>query len=216
MEVMRGFGDKQFDLVLTDPPYDISDSPPGTSELMSLGKYNSESFADVTNGFDIEKCLNEFDRLTKVMNAYVFCSNKQIAKLMSYAESCGWYTTLLVWNKTNSAPFANGVWRQDAEFIVHIRGKGAYFEGDAELKRKVTQLPCNPSEFGHPTEKPVKLLYKYIQISTKEGDSILDPFAGSGATLVAAKYLNRNAIGIEISPRYCEIARNRLAQQQLF
>ena len=67
----------------------------------------------------------------------------------------------------------------------------------------------------HPTMKPMGLMKWIIQNFSKETDTILDPFLGSGTTLVAAKQLNRNATGIEISPEYCEIARRRLEQSTL-
>ncbi len=63
----------------------------------------------------------------------------------------------------------------------------------------------------HPTQKP-KELFGLI-LNDYESDTILDPFMGSGTTLLAAKQLNRNAVGIEISERYCKIARERLAAQ---
>jgi site-specific DNA-methyltransferase (adenine-specific) len=67
---------------------------------------------------------------------------------------------------------------------------------------------------GHPTQKPVKLMKRLIEL---RGDisMILDPFMGSGTTLRAAKDLGRKAIGIEIEERYCEIAANRLRQEVL-
>lgn len=68
----------------------------------------------------------------------------------------------------------------------------------------------------HPTQKPVELFEYLIKTYTNINNSILDPFMGSGTTLVAAKYLHRNATGIEISEKYCEIARRRLEQQVLF
>jgi len=68
----------------------------------------------------------------------------------------------------------------------------------------------------HPSQKPIKLIEKLILENSKEGDTILDPFLGSGTTAVAAKHLGRNYIGIEISPEYCKIAEERLRQEVLF
>ena len=56
----------------------------------------------------------------------------------------------------------------------------------------------------HPCEKPQDMLGHMIQCSTREGDTVLDPFAGSGSTLIAAKSLGRKAVGIEMSEKYCE------------
>jgi len=63
----------------------------------------------------------------------------------------------------------------------------------------------------HPTQKPLLLIQKLIQIHSNKGDIVLDPFIGSGTTAVAAKMLKRNFIGIEISKKYCEIARHRIS-----
>jgi len=66
----------------------------------------------------------------------------------------------------------------------------------------------------HPTQKPLKLMHLLIKISTDEGDSILDPFAGSGTTLIAAKHLNRSCLGIEINPEYVQIIKKRLRSEE--
>jgi site-specific DNA-methyltransferase (adenine-specific) len=63
---------------------------------------------------------------------------------------------------------------------------------------------------GYPTQKPILLLERIIQISTDEGDTVLDPFCGSGTTLVATELLNRDSIGIDISPEAIDIAKTRL------
>lgn len=68
----------------------------------------------------------------------------------------------------------------------------------------------------HPTQKPELLMAAIIADFTDERDTLLDPFMGSGTTLVAAKRLGRSAIGIELEEQYCEIAAGRLAQRSLF
>jgi site-specific DNA-methyltransferase (adenine-specific) len=65
---------------------------------------------------------------------------------------------------------------------------------------------------GHPAVMPAELAMRAIRLSTWPGETVFDPFMGSGTTLVAAKRLGRRAVGVELSERYCEIAAKRLAQ----
>ena len=68
---------------------------------------------------------------------------------------------------------------------------------------------------GHPAPFPVELARRCVRLSTWPGETVLDPFAGSGTTLLAARQLGRRAIGIERSERYCQLAIRRLAQTSL-
>lgn len=72
-----------------------------------------------------------------------------------------------------------------------------------------------PSKHQHPTEKPVALMAKIIEIHSNVDDTVLDPFMGHGSTLVAAKKLGRRAIGIEINKEYCDITIDKLKQGML-
>ena len=67
---------------------------------------------------------------------------------------------------------------------------------------------------GHPSQKPIKLIRELIIKNTKSNDLILDPFLGSGTTAVACKQLGRRYIGIEISEKYCQIARDRISNTE--
>lgn len=83
------------------------------------------------------------------------------------------------------------------------------------IKHPEAILEDNSCRKIHPCQMPIGLAARAISFSSDEGDTILDPFMGSGTTLRAAKDLGRKAIGIEIEERYCEIAAKRMAQEVL-
>ena len=117
-----------------------------------------------------------------------------------------------VWVKTNPMPQisadrpANG-WDGIA-YLRHAEAKPGWSGGG----RHGNYVGPVVTDGAHPTQKPVGFLQVTIQRFTDRGDAVLDPFMGSGTTLVAAKNLGRKAIGIEIEERYCEIAAQRCSQ----
>ncbi len=109
-------------------------------------------------------------------------------------------------------------------WLVWDKGQRSFSLADAELawtseKRAVRIIDCPRGSVtearGHPTQKPIYVMKYCIEWSRTDG-TVLDPFMGSGSTLVAAKQLGRKAIGIEIEEKYCEIAAERLGQRELF
>lgn len=199
------------DAIILDPPYELSSSGPGKSHFgMSLNKFDSPDYKKIVDGFDLEI----FDLLEKTclpFNMFCFCSNKQISKIMSYHESKGRIVTLLVWHKTNAAPFANGVWRGDIEYCVHARDAGSVFRGNAQEKCKVFPHPIVVGGV-HPTMKPLDLIEKYVKICSFENQIILDPFGGLFTTGVACARLGRKFIGIEKDERWFELGCKRLEE----
>jgi len=121
--------------------------------------------------------------------------------------------TVLVWVKRADELF--GTFLSDCELAWRKGGHGVY------AFRKQFPPPSRMEETGtrtcvHPTQKPVGLMEWSIARSGAPPESVvLDPFMGSGTTLVAAKNLGRRAIGIEIEERYCEIAARRCSQKVL-
>jgi len=210
LEVIKGIPDKSVDLVITDPPYKLENHGGGDNKnwWRNLNKSNHIDF--MSDGFN-DEVLNEFVRICKVVNILIFCSNKQVSKLMNIFEVKGYSTTLLAWHKKNAIPFGNGKYISDIEFIVFIRGKNATFNKSTNKENsKLFQYNYPTGKRFHPAEKPAELIKRLLKIHSNKNDIILDPFLGSGTTVVACKELGRRYIGIEISPEYCEIARNRI------
>lgn len=104
----------------------------------------------------------------------------------------------------------------DIEFILVVRGKGATWNNDLPVKMKcrvfaepiVATNQVNPRY--HPCEKPIRILDNLIQLYSKENNTILDCFMGSGTTGISAVKNNRNFIGIECLEQYYNIAKQRI------
>jgi DNA modification methylase len=120
------------------------------------------------------------------------------------------------WVKPNGTPQFTGdrpAQGWEAVAILHAEVKGRMRWNGGGLPAVWTHCKVNGQ---HPTAKPESLLVEWLLMFTDEGETVLDPFMGSGTTLVAAKRLGRRAIGIEREKKYCEVAAKRLAQGALF
>jgi len=178
------------DSVITDPPYGISfdtDYRRFTTGFNVPGKAHAPVHGD-TEPFDPTPWLNY--RRVVLWGANCFSSRLPLGS---------W----LVWDKR----FGNGTaFLADAEAAWMNTGHGIYLHS-------ITQQGCiRPEPIDHPTQKPLAIM-EWCIVRAKPQGVILDPYMGSGTTLVAAKNLGYPAIGIEIEERYCEIAAKRLSQE---
>jgi hypothetical protein len=122
----------------------------------------------------------------------------------------GMSTRLLIWEKTNPSPMnGKNIWLSGVECCVYGKFKGAVF--NEHCKNTVFRHPCGRNKF-HPTQKPLELVERLVLASTNNGDSVLDPFMGSGSTGVACLNTGRKFIGIELDKGYFEIAEKRIAE----
>ncbi len=189
------------DLVLTDPPYGIS-HPTNYASRGRGALAATSDFAPVHGDgepFD-PRCLLEIGRARIIWGANYFASR--------LPEQSGW----LVWDKrvqegvgVNDQSDGELAWTDTVKGVRIFRHMWNGFWRDSER-----------GESHHPTQKPVALMSWCMTLKwTRDLHTVIDPFMGSGPTLVAAKNLGRRAIGIEIEERYCEIAAKRLAQEVL-
>jgi len=204
------------ELVLTDPPYSISIT--GAKHIGPTGKG--------VRRLDFFACDADWAKMTAtvvqaisaaallVRSLYVWLGHRQIGAVVDALEMLGFSTRFLVWSKLVVCPAAPG-----AELCVY-----GYKPGRTWTPSPATNPVSNvivadnyrhgqPGKLPHPTQKPLSLFNKLVTVSSNEGDTVLDPFMGSGTALRAAKDLGRKAIGIEIEEKYCEIAAKRLSQE---
>lgn len=143
--------------------------------------------------------------------AIVFAHNDQLAQLLSVVQGQFHRHALCVWQKTNPQPIANKHYRPDVEFYVHAWNRGYHPSGDLADLFRVSRItsPRGPARFDHPTTKPDMLMTKIL--SNIRGDSVCDPFMGTGSTGVAAVRAGKRFTGIEYNPAYFETAVRRIA-----
>jgi len=118
---------------------------------------------------------------------------------------------VVIWNRRGGSSFGEGHYVGNCEWIlIFAKKEFRLLSKSASATGDIWDIPEEREGLGHPAPFPIALPSKAIL--TTNAAIILDPFAGSGSTLLAAKKLNRQSIGIEISERYCEIAARRCSQ----
>jgi len=204
------------DHIITDPPFAISKkSNFHTMNNPRHGVY----FGDWDNSFDLYGWIGEYVKLLDKDGSFVvFCSYRFISYIIDEMEAQGLVVKDIIrWNKTN--PMPRNIHRryvQDTEFAiwaVNQRAKWIFNKPeDVPYLRTGFDYPVvsGKERTGHPTQKSLRLMEEIIEIHTNEGQTVLDPFMGSGTTGVAAKRLNRKFIGIELDEQYFDLAKDRL------
>ena len=185
----------RFDLLLTDPPYGLKWAGTGFAKQPLLDHKEADSWDNLP------------DKETMIL---VFASaKKHVVWGGNYlAGHLGPCKGPLVWDKmTGKNKFADGemAWSNVAGTMRIFRHQWCGAFKDSERGDRSV----------HPTQKPVAVMQWCLSFAP-DAETILDPFMGSGTTLVAAKLEGRRAVGIELEERYCEIAANRLSQGVLF
>ena len=195
------------DCVVTDPPY---------SQKETHDKHMSTVKPDRLilgfNGITEEQCVDLVR--SWVEKARRWCVFTCDWHYMEALHRTGLLVRFGIWRKPNGAPQFTGDrpgtgWEGVA--ICHHPGKKRWNGGGHHA---FWEYPISRNKT-HPTGKPLALYQSFIRQFTDAGETIADPFMGSGTTLQAAKDLGRKAIGIEIEEKYCEIAAKRLSQEVL-
>lgn len=224
MKGMKKIDSGSIDLILTDPPYNVSKD---TKIVRNGGKYGKAKAMDLNFG--------EWDKNVIVWNDYI---DIFVDLLTDNGVLIMWYDKLWLgcigrylqdehgfqlrnmgtWVKSNPAPQARKVkWQNGTEmFIVATKNKGTGHHYNYSLGQSPDYFIHSVSfPHLHPTQKPLEITKWQLKYWSFEKDLVLDPFLGSGTTTVASKQLGRRYIGFEKEEKYFNISKKRLSQEVL-
>jgi len=234
LQIMRDIPDKSIDLVLTDPPYGINYkewdkkenfwefTEQWVKECFRVLKDNGSfySFMGWTNVADFKLLLDRYGIIRNWITWHRTKGRGSSKNYKSMKEEILYYTKSkeYTWNEQKMLK------KHIFPYVKDGKPRG-WFTNEEGIKCRWTGLGNvwfytvpfwkMPEWVGHPSQKPEMMMERIILSSSNENNTILDPFLGSGTTALACQNLKRNFIGIEISPEYCAIARERLRQKPL-
>lgn len=196
------------DVLVTDPPYGVNlgfhgGANDGRREhVLVKGAY--ESYVDTPENFDNVVVPAIVMALSMTNRGAVFCAGHMIWRLPVAAAIGGVFL-----------PAACGRTAWGYNSFAHCLLYGSAPDLNKGAKPTGFWSTESSEKVDHPCPKPYPWMAWAVMLASKSNETVIDPFLGSGTTLVAAKNLGRRAVGIEIEERYCEIAAKRLAQRVL-
>jgi len=201
------------DIVFTDPPYNVNY---GATMKDKLRGKSHRKIANDNLGAEFAQFLR--DACTNILAVtkgaiYICMSSSELHTLQQvFREAGGHWSTFVIWAK-NTFTMGRADYQRQYEPILYGWKEGtdhywcgARDQGDVWFVKKpvVNDL--------HPTMKPVELIERAIRNSSKSRDTVLDPFAGSGSTLIACEKTGRQARLIELEPKYCDVIIRRFEE----
>lgn len=225
LDVLKEIGSETVDLIVTDPPYNLSKDYGNNNDSWKHDDYILFS----------KKWLREAKRVLKPSGTiYVFMGVRYISYIYEILEKDlnMVFNSWITWAYTQGIGKTRGFSSRHEDILMFTKSNNFKFILDAiripqKYYRSVNNMrganPSNVWEFSHihycqngrqkhPTQKPEALFERMILASTDEGDVVLDPFCGSGTSLRVCQQLKRRGFGIEINPEYVKMIHDRLSQ----
>ena len=211
LEVMKELPDNSVDAVITDPPYGIDYLSPWTDNHTKIVNDYLPTWSEVLPAW-----LTEMRRVITDTGCCCCCccgGGKTPVTALFTIEFIKYFNLIqtLIWDKQTVG--LGWRYRPSYETIVigsKSKDKYSFFDTSHNCSNIIRMNNVIPQKGEHPTVKPVPLMGKLLNIHTRPGNLILDPFAGSGTTAIACIRLGRKYILIEKEEKYCEIAARRI------
>jgi site-specific DNA-methyltransferase (adenine-specific) len=225
------YGIPKAQLLIADIPYNVGknaygsspqwyvdgDNKNGESDLAGKAFFNTDVRFKIPEFFHFcgKMLVKEPKNKGKAPCMIVFCSFEQQFELIEYAKKHGFNHYInLVFFKDYSAQVLKANMRivGNSEYaLLFYRDKLPKFNNAGNMVMNCMNMPRDSdTPKVHPTQKPVRLIERFIELFTDEDEVVIDPVAGSGVTLLAAKNLNRRAYGFEIVKAFCREAEQKI------
>ena len=216
LEILKDLETDSVDLVITSPPYDNIEGAgytQGAKDILFLKLYSEFMDSFFEQIYRVLKPTGQF-----YLNVKSGTGKKKLVTphWLEFLESFKKFKfkSYIIWKYSGSFDSTKSRYHLDYEVIYHLSKtddiKLHYEKDEIDPLTSVWNIPHYIKERLHPPQMPIELAEKMIKRSSDKGGVVLDPFAGSGTTLLAAKNLERQWIGIEINPDNYEIAEGRL------
>ena len=225
IDVLATLEPASVDLVIADPPYNLGKDYGNNHDIKKFDEYLEFS----------RSWLRETRRILKPNGTiYIFMGFRFISYLYDILEQdCGmFFNSWIVWHYTQGTGKKRGFSPRHDDILMFTKSEDFVFNlDDIRVPQKYYRERnnmrganpgdvwefshvhyCNGNRQNHPTQKPEGLIERMVLASSNEGDTVLDPFAGSGTTLRVCQQLGRFGVGIEVNPDYVKMTEERLSQ----
>ena len=193
----RLLGGTGADMVFTDPPYNV-DYQSRSRRIMN------DNLGDGFDEFLSQACRNLLGVCRGAV--YICMSSSELATLQrAFVQAGGHWSTFVIWSKHTFTLGRSDYQRQYEPILYGWKEGGSHYWCGARDESDIWQIPKPAINDLHPTMKPIELIERAIRNSSRRDDIILDPFGGSGSTMIAAEKLGRTARVIELEARYVDV-----------
>ena len=232
LEIMRTLPDGCVDLVLTDPPYGHNNNNNDLAHRWEAALGLRDSVPDewarpiLNDGPEaneiVRAMFREANRLLKPGHCCCCCCgggggpDPQFARWALWLDEAIGFKQMVIWDKGGLGMGWHYRRSYETVLVGEKPGAAGTWYGGHSVSNVIHGISgIKPSSDQHPTQKPVRLMSRFIEWHTRPGDLVLDPFMGSGTTGVAAARAGRRFVGVELDPHWFAIAKKRIEEAQL-
>jgi site-specific DNA-methyltransferase (adenine-specific) len=212
LTTMGNLWNSSIDLILSDIPYGIEYKSNMRGEEDTIGNDKLEEWLEC-----LPKWFAEMQRILKWKGVCaIFCAGGNkihiTAQLIPIFTKYFSLVNTIIWDKQKLG-FG---WRYRGSYEMVLVGAKTlnkefnWYSETKDVSNIIREQAAIPQFNEHPTKKPIPLMKKFISLHTQKNDVVYDPFMGGGSTIVAAELMNRQWIGSELVPEYCEIAKKQI------